>query len=224
MALTRNDLETNRLRNLAGTAGTDFTVLSPEALAMSLDSTLANRPDHGDIWVFGYGSLIWNPLLQFAERRVAKIFGYHRRFCIWSRAYRGTPQKPGLVLGLDQGGICRGVAFRIPAPQAKTELELLWRREMMSEAYCPRWLRAETADGPVPAIAFVVNRRNPAYAGRLPLEKMLAIMHTARGPAGTPGEYLRDTIHGLQAHGLRDAQLLDLARKLQDYDAPACNP
>ena len=218
MPLTREDFESNRLRQLLRADHPDFAVISDEELEASLDRTLAEHPAPGPIWVFGYGSLIWNPTFHHVERRVAKLAGFHRRFCIWSRAYRGTPQQPGLVLGLDAGGACRGVAYRLTPECAREELRLLWRREMVSNAYCPRWLRVSTHHGSatedVHALAFVVNRKNPGYAGKMPIEKIVSVMAAACGHAGTPAEYLFETVKGLQAHGVRDAYLLDLRRRL----------
>ena len=115
--------------------------LSDDALAASLAAALARRPAHADWWVFAYGSLLWNPLFPFVEARPATLRGKHRRFCLWSLASRGTTKSPGLVLGLDQGGTCHGVVYRLPAECAHAELALLWRREMVVGAYQPRWLR-----------------------------------------------------------------------------------
>ncbi len=225
MALTRADFEDDTLRHKLRGAHPDFAVLSDEELRVSLEQTLAAHPAPGPIWVFGYGSLIWNPIFRHVERRVGKLAGFHRRFCIWSKAYRGTPQQPGLVLGLDSGGACRGVVYRLDPAVAHEELVLLWRREMVSNAYAPRWLRVSTvhgADGEdVYALAFVVNRGNPGYAGKMPIEKVVSVMSAARGHAGTPAEYLFETVNGLQAHGLRDAYLLDLRRRLEECGCSA---
>lgn len=218
MGLTRADFENDSLRHRLRSSHPDFKVLSDAELEASLESTLARHPEPGPLWVFGYGSLIWNPIFNHVERRVAKLNGFHRRFCIWSKAYRGTPQQPGLVLGLDAGGACRGVAYRLDATDARRELLLLWRREMLSNAYDPRWMRVSTAFGTegedVHALAFVVNRNNPGYAGKMSIEKIVSVMAAARGQAGTPAEYLFETVKGLQAHGVRDAYLLELKKRL----------
>jgi cation transport protein ChaC len=225
MGLTRADFEDDRLRQQLRRNYPGFMVLSEAELEASLETTLAAQPDPGPIWVFGYGSLIWNPLFHFAERRLARLNGFHRRFCIWSRAYRGTPQQPGLVLGLDAGGACRGVVYRLAPDLARQELTLLWRREMVSSAYRARWLKVSTMDGKdgeeVYALAFVVNRDNPGYAGKMPVEKVLSVMTRACGHAGTPAEYLFETVKGLQAHGVRDAYLLDIKRRLGEMGCTA---
>lgn len=166
----------------------------------------------GDVWVFAYGSLIWNPLFPVAEKRVARIYGFHRSFCLWSRVGRGTRDNPGLVLGLDQGGACTGLALRIDAAHAYEELLLLWRREMVTGAYSPTWVRARTSAGAVDAIAFVINRRSHAYAGRLPEQDVAQNIRTASGMIGPCSEYLAKTAAGLSSHGIRDASLERLAQ------------
>lgn len=212
--LTRADLESDRLRKLFCQANPGVSVLSDAELASSLRGVLESHPSGEDVWLFGYGSLIWNPIIHFAERHVAKLHGYHRRFCLWSHVNRGSLHKPGLVLGLDAGGCCRGVAFRISAEQAQDELRLLWRREMVLGSYRPRWLKVSTGERDLNAIAFVVNRNHANYAGRLPLETVLRTLVGTRGFLGTPAEYLIETIRGLLAHGVRDEYLLDLRKRL----------
>ncbi|MBI2316304.1 MAG: gamma-glutamylcyclotransferase [Betaproteobacteria bacterium] len=128
MTLTRADLESDRLRKLFVNVNPHVRVLSDDELDASLQSLLATHPENEDVWLFGYGSLIWNPIIHFRERHVAHLHGYHRRFCLWSHIGRGSLAHPGLVLGLDVGGCCRGVAFRIDGAHAAAELRLLWRR------------------------------------------------------------------------------------------------
>jgi cation transport protein ChaC len=212
--LTRADLESDRLRKLFCQANPGVRVLSDVELESSLQSVLQSHPEGEDVWLFGYGSLIWNPILHFEERHVAKLHGYHRRFCLWSHVNRGSLHKPGLVLGLDAGGGCRGVAFRIRAEQVQSELRLLWRREMVLGAYRPRWLKVATGERDLNAIAFIVNRSHASYAGRLPLETVLKTMVGTRGYLGTPAEYLIETIRGLLTHGIRDEYLMDLRKRM----------
>ena len=214
MALTRADLESNRLRKLFCQANPNARVLSDGEMESSLQSVLAEHQTGSDVWLFGYGSLIWNPIIRFDERRVARLHGYHRRFCMWSQVGRGSPAHPGLVLGLDAGGCCRGVAFRIPAAQAQAELRLLWRREMVLGSYNPRWVKIESGTGELRAIAFIVNRDHPNYAGRLSIETVVKSMVNARGYLGTPAEYLLETTRGLLEHGVRDRYLLDLKKRV----------
>ena len=212
--LTRADLEADRLRKLFRQENPGARVLSEAELQASLASLLEPHPPGADVWLFGYGSLIWNPIIRFEERHVARLHGYHRRFCLWSHVNRGSPQRPGLVLGLDAGGSCQGVAFRIAAANAQTELSLLWRREMVLGSYRPRWIKVTAGDQELAAIAFIVNRAHSGYAGRLPPDTVVRTLVSARGYLGTPAEYLHETVRGLLDHGVRDAYLLDLHRRV----------
>src|SRR6478752_2367746 len=145
MTLSRRDLEEGRMREVYVEALAEGHALTDEELSASLTKTLNAKPKGAGWWVFAYGSLLWNPLFPFVESRRASVHGFHRRFCLWSLASRGTPDCPGLVLGLERGGSCRGVALRLPAPLALDELYLLWRREMVVGSYQPRWVKVQTA-------------------------------------------------------------------------------
>ncbi len=135
MTLSRRDLEEGRMRAIYASTVDPHRALSDEALAASLEETLRKRPPGAGWWVFAYGSLLWNPLFPFADAKPGMVCGLHRRFCLWSLGSRGTVAAPGLVLGLDRGGSCRGVAYRLPANCARAELALLWRREMVVGSY-----------------------------------------------------------------------------------------
>lgn len=211
MTLSRKDLENDGLRAHFAGSYPATQVLTPEQLECSIDGMLATHPPGKDLWLFGYGSLIWNPCLDFAERKVVRVHGHHRSFCVWSHMGRGTRDHPGLVLGLDGGGSCHGVAFRIEAAKVRAELRLVWRREMVVGSYCPRWVRADALDGTFSAIAFVVNRDHPSYAGKLPIENVARILASARGHLGTPADYLRSTVQGLRDHGVKDSYLTRIA-------------
>ena len=143
MTLSRRDLEEGRMRAIYMATVDAHRALSDEALAASLAATLAKKPAGSGWWVFAYGSLLWNPLFPFADAKPALLSGLHRHFCLWSLGSRGTSKVPGLVLGLDRGGSCRGVAYRLPARCARAELALLWRREMVVGSYKPRWLQVK---------------------------------------------------------------------------------
>ena len=133
----------------------------------SLREALSRAPVGGDVWVFGYGSLIWNPAFHYVERRIGRVHGFHRRFCLWTTLGRGSPENPGLVLGLESGGSCTGVAYRIAASEVGTELDVVWRREMLTSAYRPVWVRVHTAAGPAKAVTFAINASHERYSGRL---------------------------------------------------------
>lgn len=188
--------------------------LSDQALATSLEATLARRPPHAGWWVFAYGSLLWNPLFPFAEARPAMLRGRHRRFCIWSLATRGTVASPGLVLGLDSGGSCRGVVYRLPAECARGELALLWRREMVTGAYRPQWVRVAAGAHALTALAFVVDRAHPQYTGRLALGRQAEILCAACGAFGSSADYLERARVSLVTHGIVDPYLEALAARV----------
>jgi len=214
MSLTRADLEADRLKKFFCEANPGVRVLTEAEQDASVMGLLEQQPAGADVWLFGYGSLVWNPIIRYEERRVARLHGFHRSFCLWSHVNRGSLQKPGLVLGLDSGGSCRGVAYRIAGHHAVDELRLLWRREMVLGAYCPRWAKIDAGDEDVQAIAFFVNRAHPNYAGKLPLETVIKALVSARGQLGTPAEYLLETVRGLVEHGVRDAYLLELRKRV----------
>jgi cation transport protein ChaC len=210
--LCRSDLEGGRMRELYAAAVDPSRALDDEQLSASLQQTLRARPAGAGWWIFAYGSLLWNPLFPVAEMRIAKLRGLHRRFCLWSLASRGTPELPGLVLGLEHGGSCRGVALRLPAPLALDELHLLWRREMVVGSYCPRWVRLDDGGRGLVALAFVVRRDHPQYAGRLPEDRKVEVLASAAGAFGSSLDYLERTRIALIAHGIIDPYLEALSQ------------
>ncbi len=183
-------------------------------MAETLAATLARHPPGEDLWVFGYGSLIWNPAFEFVERRAALLHGWHRRFCLKMIMGRGTPEQPGLMLALDHGGACKGVAFRIAAAQVPVELHVLWQREMFGGGYNARWVTLTAAGESFRAVTFVINRRHPRYTKELSIEQMAAMIATGCGDNGTCREYLENTVTHLAQLGLKDAGLSRLMAAL----------
>jgi glutathione-specific gamma-glutamylcyclotransferase len=168
----------------------------------------------GDLWVFGYASLIWRPEFDFNERRSARVFGWHRALEMWSRINRGTPECPGLVFAMLRGGSCQGVVFRIPKVKAAQALDDLWFREMPTGVYDTRWLRCHTPRGEVSALAFTLSQKSPSYCGTLGREQYRQIFRESCGRYGTTLEYAKRTYESLQAEGIEDhalARLLKLA-------------
>ena len=181
-------------------------LLTKEEMATRLDAFLAEH-GAGDLWLFAYGSLIWNPDLDFAERRIATLRGWHRRFCIWQRRWRGTSERPGLMLALDRGGSCRGVVYRIAVPIGE-KIMRVWERETIGDAYRPLRLPLDTdGGGPVTALTFVINRDGPRYAGRLKDEEIAGYIANACGNMGPSAAYLLDTVAHLEALGIHDRYL-----------------
>ena len=161
----------------------------------------------GDLWIFGYGSLMWDPGFSYARSCSALLRGYHRAFCVYSNRYRGTPEKPGLVLGLDRGGACRGVAYMVARHQIEITLENLWAREMPRRTYRPRLVHVDVAGERVRALTFIADPAHPSYAGRLPLEEVAALIARGVGARGANIEYLVNTLRHLDALGVRDPGL-----------------
>jgi cation transport protein ChaC len=211
MTLSRRDLEEGRMRAIYMATVDPDRALSDEALAASLAATLAKKPAGSGWWVFAYGSLLWNPLFPFADAKPALLRGLHRHFCLWSLGTRGTVKVPGLVLGLDRGGSCHGVAYRLPARRARAELALLWRREMVVGSYKPRWLQVYSSGHSLTALAFVVNRAHPQYAGRLSPAKQVKVLAAAQGVFGSSADYLERARVALVTHGIVDPYLERLA-------------
>ena len=211
--LTRALLEAGGVDAMVARSAPDMRLLTEAERAESLRQTLAARPSDEAVWLFGYGSLIWNPQIHAVERRTATVRGWHRAFCLSTRAGRGTPANPGLVLGLDAGGSCAGVAFRIADDVLEAELTLLWRREMLAGSYIPRWLELEDAAGQPfgNAIAFTVDPTGDQYAGALAKEAVITRLASAGGELGSSADYLFRTCAGLRSEGIPDAELDSLA-------------
>ncbi|MCW5637621.1 MAG: gamma-glutamylcyclotransferase [Rubrivivax sp.] len=185
--------------------------------AALLARTRAQLHGHGDLWVFGYASLIWRQEFDAVEHRSARVHGWHRALRMRSRVNRGTPQQPGLVFALMPGGACRGVVFRLRRETADAELEQLWAREMPTGVYDPRWLPAATPQGTVHALAFTLGRRSEAYMGRIPDEQMLHILRHASGRYGTTLQYLAATAQALRERGVHDREVQRLMRLAQAH-------
>lgn len=213
----RQQLLDDSVRRAVRESGFGRLLVSDEDLRASLAATLAARSPAAPVWIFAYGSLIWSPLFRFVERRVGMVRGYHRGLYLRSFINRGSPDSPGLVLALDRGGMCRGIAYRLPERGLREELRLLWRREMLMGTYRARWVNVSTHQGPVRAVAFVVNRHMTAtYAGRPGDDDVFRVVSTAEGHYGTCSEYVVETAASLEAAGIADRALSQLARRLRD--------
>ncbi len=181
-----------------------------------LERVIAQWGGHHDLWLFGYGSLIWKPEFDFAERRPARVHGWHRALKMWSRVNRGTIANPGLVFGLLSGGSCHGMAFRIAAHDVPETMGRLWLREMPTGVYDPRWLDCVTPHGKVNALAFTLSRRSPNFTGDLDDARLRAIFASATGRYGTSIDYARQTLLELRRHQIHDAALARLVRLAED--------
>jgi cation transport protein ChaC len=172
---------------------------------------------HGDLWVFGYGSLMWRPGFVYTLRCKAMLRGWRRNLCIYSHVYRGTREKPGLVLGLDRGGACPGVAFRVAPALGEPTIRYLREREQATAVYLERLVPVTLESGErISALTFVADRQHPQYAGRLDREAMLGIIRAGRGQSGENATYVLETHDHLAAIGVRDRDLEWLAGRLRD--------
>jgi len=204
------------LETLIASSGASFRLLTETEREASLQAFLAPWQAHMDVWVFGYGSLVWRPEFDFLERRPARINGYHRALCLWSRVNRGTPERPGLVFGLDVGGSCRGMAYRIAAVDVPGILRDLWKREMPSGAYIPRWLNCQTRQGAVRSLVFTMDRSKDAYVRGLSQEQLVSVVRHAHGSYGSCAEYVVETALALRQAGIHDRKLDAIVARLRD--------
>ncbi len=166
-----------------------------------------------EVWIFAYGSLMWRPDFAFEERRRAQVFGFHRSLCIYSHHYRGTPARPGLVLGLDRGGSCIGLCFRIAAEAALATLDAVRRRELVTEVYLEITAPVRLDDGRRRmATTYVADRSHPQYAGALPPAEVLRLVRQGIGVAGSDLDYVRNTEAHLRDLGIADPMLTEVSR------------
>jgi cation transport protein ChaC len=166
----------------------------------------------GDLWVFGYGSLMWRPGFPFLERRPGRLIGAHRSLCVYSFVHRGTPERPGLVLGLDRGGACRGIAFRVEARHRDETIAYLREREQVTAVYREA-MRSVWIEGGerVSALCYVVDRGHVQYAGRLSLEEQVRFIKQGHGQSGANRDYVLSTVAELESQGFREGELHRLA-------------
>ncbi len=169
--------------------------------------------------MFGYGSLMWDAGFAYRVAAPALLYGYHRAFCVYSQRFRGTEQNPGLVLGLNRGGACRGMAFQIAAQDVQCALDDLWVREMPRRTYLPRMLSVRMARSAVRALVFVADPSHYAYAGKLALERSARLIAAAHGLRGANADYLCNTVNHLRELGVRDRALERLHARVGELQA-----
>lgn len=174
------------------------------------------RDDTQDLWVFGYGSLMWRPGFDAAERILATLHGYHRALCVFSHVHRGTPEAPGLVMGLDRGGSCRGIAFRVPTEQREDTLAYLRAREQVTMVYRETWHRLRLADGRlVHGVAYTVDRTHRQYARVLHEDEVIRLVRQGVGVSGANPDYVRNTHLQLREMGITDPMLARIVAALE---------
>ena len=180
---------------------------------------MRNELEQSELWVFGYGSLMWRPGFDFLENAPAALIGAHRALCIYSFHHRGTQENPGLVLGLDEGGACRGIAFRVAPEHSDATLSYLREREQVTDVYVEAMKPVSLLDGSdreLEALCYIADRAHPQYAGRLSLEAQARLVRSASGQAGANIDYVLNTVRHLEEAGIHDVELMALAQRLSD--------
>lgn len=181
--------------------------------AAMAEAVLAGAPD-GDLWLFAYGSLIWKPEHDFCDQRRATALGWHRSFCLTLTRWRGTREQLALMMALDRGGSCTGVAYRLPLGDRRAQIEKLLRRETdgLPATNVPRWISLRSGNETIRALAFVAARDGVAYAGRQSHARVAEITARAAGHWGSAAQYLQRTVYGLEQHGIRDRNLWEIQK------------
>ena len=180
---------------------------------------LEAAPVAGDVWVFAYGSLLWNPACAFVEMRTGLLRGWHRSFCLgWNTRWRGSAENPGLMLALDRGGVCKGVLYRLPPDEVEPNVELLCRREMSHKpsSFPPRWVKVETEEGHTHALTFCIDRKSGRYVTGLDEDAVADVLARAVGSRGSMAEYLFHTVRHLEEMGIRDHHLWRLQERVAE--------
>jgi len=215
--LKREELSDERIEQIvqeARAAGYDF-FLSADERAASLSEALARYAPGDEAWIFAYGSLMWNPALDYAESSPCRVEGWHRAFCFWMPMGRGTPDLPGLMLALERGGACEGIAYRLAPDQVESELAILWNREMLAGIYRPQWVPTKLRDGrTVTAVTFEVDSEHCQYCGDLAIEKQAHHMAFAEGRRGTSRDYLANTAAHARALDIHDPYIEGMVERV----------
>ena len=215
--LKREELTHERIEEIvrdARAAGYHF-FLSTEERVASLNDALARYAPGDEAWIFAYGSLMWNPALDYAESSPCRVEGWHRSFCFWTPLGRGTPELPGLMLALERGGACEGIVYRLAPEQVRSELTLLWNREMLAGFYKPQWVPATLRDGrTVTAVTFEVDTDHSQYCGDLPVDRQAHHIAFAEGRRGACRDYLANTAAHARALHIHDPYLEELVERV----------
>ncbi|MDN3650112.1 gamma-glutamylcyclotransferase [Reinekea marina] len=194
-----------------------ITLTSAEERERSWRQTLSTNPNQdGSVWVFAYGSLLWNPAMHISEKTDAYLEGYHRDFCLQTYVGRGSETHPGLVLGLEQGGSCHGQALKVDPSCIEEEFSVLWSREMVASAYQPLWLPLKTdKEATLYAVAFVMDKNSPQYAGSLNFEQRCIHLAQGEGALGSAADYLFETVNALHGLGINDERLDKYVKRVE---------
>ena len=225
--LKREELSPERVEQIvkdARAAGYDF-FLTAEEREASLREALARYAPGEEAWVFAYGSLMWNPAIEFAEATACRVDGWRRSFCFWMPLGRGTPELPGLMLALERGGSCEGIAYRLAPHQVRSELAIVWNREMLAGVYKPHWVPCTLRDGrTVTAVTFEIDTSHCQYSGELPMERTAHHLAFAEGRRGACREYLANTWAHARALGIYDPYIEELVERVAEMRGEQTEP
>lgn len=209
-----SELAAKAHRIVANVALPDYLALrTEEDHKGDVEEILSSRPPADDLWLFAYGSLLWKPAFDHVEEVPAVAWGWHRAFCMRIRTLRGTPEQPGLMMALDHGGRCRGVAVKLSSADLESQVDRLVRREMPVKrtdgvpVHTARWIRVQIGERSAFAVSYVINRKDPSYAGRMTLAEVADVLSSSCGHAGSCAEYLYQTVTQLRARGIHDSRL-----------------
>ncbi|OED41169.1 hypothetical protein AB833_10465 [Chromatiales bacterium (ex Bugula neritina AB1)] len=224
--LNRQAILEGQITQLAESKSSTIRLMPDDVRARAIAETLSQAPSLDEVWIYAYGSLLWNPAIHVADTIKCTVDGYHRSFCFWTVLGRGCEENPGLMMGLEPGGSSNGLAYRIDAQVLDTEMDILFRREMMSYVYQPTWVEARLAEQPdksIKVLAFVVDPEHERFCGGLDEATLIRHIATAAGPFGRNCDYLFQLMENLNELGFTDEAMAELEMKVKQYQEAQAN-
>jgi len=219
--LTREALINGDIERLLHHSRSGQKVMSDDQRAELVQQTLDRLGDEAELWIFAYGSLIWNPAIEFEEQRRCQLRGYEKKFCFWTTVSRGTVEKPGLMMGLVEGGQCNGVAYKIERSKAAAELDVLFRREMALFAYKPTWtdVYSVESDSSFKTLTFVADTTSHRFVDDLTQAQVVSTLALAQGPLGRNCDYLFQLSEKLRELEFDEVELDDLVHQVREFQS-----
>ena len=226
--ISRQSLLNGEMQRLAENRPGEHRIMSDDVRDQMVADTLSRAPSKSEFWVFAYGSLIWNPAIEYEEKIKCILPGYHRSFCFWTVLGRGCEDQPGLMMGLEPGGECNGIAYRLNNENLHTEVDILFRREMISYIYKPTWTTAHcvpngngngNGNKTIDVLTFVVDEQNERFCDDIDEQTLIHAIATAAGPLGRNCDYLYQLMEHLEEIGFTDQSMSDIANKVRAYQS-----